>query len=157
MTRTVTQPHRTRNKSDDGDVRYDATITGYNRARRGRVRNAQEQVQLLTTKIIRDTGSASVELQDGRFAQTIQQAARSIKAWRAGELAGEDARADLVQLAATAILWAETIDAPPTVVGPRIRAGNAPAKRAAQPVPPPKRIRSRRKVMSEDQLALELA
>lgn len=152
MTRTVTQPHRTRSKHDDGDVRYDATITGYNRARRGRVRNAQEQVQLLTTKIIRDTGSASVELQDGRFAATIQQAAKSIKAWRSGDLAGGDARADLVQLAATAILWAETIDTPVTTVGPRIRAGNAP-RQAAQPVSPPKRIRRRHKV-SDGQLEL---
>lgn len=149
MTRTVSKPHRER---VDGDVRYDSTVIGYNRQRRGRVRNAQEQVQLLTTKIIRDTGSASVELQDGRFAQTIQQAARSIKAWRSGQLAGDDARADLVQLAATAILWAETIDAPPTVVGPRIRSGNAPRK-AAQPVSPPKRIRRRRKE-SDGQLEL---
>lgn len=153
MTRTVTQPHRTRTKTDDGDVRYDATVTGYNRARRGRVRNAQEQVQLLTTKIIRDTGSASVELQDGRFAATIQQAAKSIKAWRSGTLAGGDARADLVQLAATAILWAETIDTPVTTVGPRIRSGNAPRQKAAQPVSPPKRIRRRRQE-SDGQLEL---
>lgn len=150
MTRTVSKPHRERT---DGDPRYDATITGYNRQRRGRVRNAQEQVQLLATKIIRDTGSASVELQDGRFAAAIQQAARAVKAWRAGQLSGEDARAELAQLAAVTILWAEAIDVPPTVVGPRIRSGGAPARKAVQPVSPPKRIRRRRQV-SDDQLAL---
>lgn len=120
MTRTIARPHRER--ADTGDVRYRPDITGYSQPRRGRLRAAEKQVADLVTSICRDNGSAGMELTDARLQHAVRQAARAIRDTRAGTRSPEDARPDLVHLAAVATLWAEAIDAPPGMEGARPRA-----------------------------------
>lgn len=117
-----------------GDVRYDATISGYCRRRRGRLRETQRHVNLLVTSVARDHGSAAVELQDERLASVVREAGAAIRAYRGHRRTPQDARAAFTHLAAVAVLWAEALDTPPELKGPRL---GRPSLRKVGVSPPP--------------------
>lgn len=122
---------------EDGDVRYRADISGYCRRRRGRLRETERQVNLLVTSTARDNGSAGMELQDERLASAVREAGSAIREYRGHRRAPADARPALVHLAAVAILWAEAMDAPPELRGPRVsRTAGHRVRRPAKPVRP---------------------
>lgn len=110
---------------ETGDVRYRPDITGYNQRRRGRLRQTQHQIALLVTATVRDNGSAASILRTDGLQHAIKEAAHLYRLQCAGTVARSDARAAFVNLAAVATIWAESLDCPPEIVGPRAEGTHA--------------------------------